>query len=230
MSITVGNLRNAARLGAVHVDANNIANATLDYHIVAAARRFCRETCCARETTSHTLASGGVSFDPTSATATFEIDQFIEADISLAKVEKIDWDSMRERHTAAGGIVPVGQPARLAFRTKSSCYVDKKADQQYNVTILRRQPFTSITIGSESDSTTTNLPDDWGFDVAFHGVMYYMLRGLPGHPEYQAALNDWIALLAEARAAFASPLPPIEDFNTAGRGNNGPPAPPVRKA
>ena len=214
MAITLAEARDTLDDSALHIGASTIDSAKKDRALLAAFHEFHRVVGPDITNTNIAVASGASTLNITSTVTGFRSDDFIRAEIGYNRVELMPYDSVARR---LGVTNPkTGEPSMIGFRDEdASAIIWPAADAAYTMRLTHFTGITSWTIGTTTPlSTSINIPDEWVYGVVWHGALYHLIRGAPGHPEWQAAKAEWDALLEKAQASFQRTDVPVRDLGT----------------
>jgi hypothetical protein len=210
MALTVAQARTLLTESALHISASEtFSELKKDRAIKDASDRFLRETHASTLTTNITIAAAATTANITSTISEFVAGQFIYAEISGQEVHLVPYETIRRRYD--GDTPVVGRPTKIGFRRDNLVQFDRGADQAYTMelTYWVAEDTSSWTLGTTGSTTgiSMRLPDDWADEVIRWGARGYLLRGAPGHPDANAAMEEFDLLIERAKPVFAHNYP-----------------------
>ena len=189
----------------LHADANSFAEDKQDRALRYAFERFMRETKIARTVASITIASGASTLDVTATATDFRPECIVAAPYISAEnvmLQVVGFDNLIQRKNTSG--TTTGTPEMIAWLAPATGHIFPTADAQYTLSVPYWQPFTSFTPGTKANPTL-NCPDRWAYDVIWTGARGALLRGAPGHPDWEAADAQFERLIQEAKGSVSMP-------------------------
>jgi hypothetical protein len=201
-------------------DADFYGERRLDRAIRAVGKDFVHRTKCTRKTTAVsttadqryvdiTAVSGASSFEPGLVTSVPYIST--SGNDAFNRLRGVDFVILRGWYSYTDSS---RQPEYYAFQTRDKMYLYPVPDGAYELTIEWDEPFTSFTIGTaDPSSVELNIPEHYIDEVLWQGARARLLRGLPGHPEAEAAAVEYERLVNRAKGetyTMAPYIPSVE--------------------
>ena len=190
--------RETLRDSVLHVgdDSNLYTIPRLDRAIRAATSEFVNVTNCTRSTLTVPTVANQRTVDPTSVSGgedflpgRIQFSPYISATDDFRRLRSRSFNNIRSLYEYAPS---EREPEMYAFTSRDQMYLYPVPDAVYNLAIVWVPAATSWTIGTDDpDSITLNVPDVYMDELLWSGARAKMLRGLPGHPEAEAAAVDF---------------------------------------
>lgn len=222
MSYTLDEARAELTDSVLHVGGDTYDPSKLDRAIRAACTHFIRVTNCNKSDVAISLGMGVSTFNPiTEVGDDWVEDQFIAAEISMEPVDKLPYREVRMEYE--GGVTPTaGLPTKFGIRADAVALLDKPTDQAYTLTLTRRTPLLTFTLGlAEPTGVDLNIPAEWAHDIIWFGGLYYLLRLAPGHaPGLSGVVDQWFNVLRAAIFKFSPSDAALLDLQTVGGASN----------
>lgn len=225
MAMTLTTARQVLKESVLHSGSDQYGPIKLDTAILGCGNEFVRETNCSIEVIQFTWTSGTAIINLVSgapAVTDWHQEQFMFAyltnegagssgagDEGFDILRVVPFDSILRRRQAND---TTGLPTMLAMVDDSRMAIYPRPNDNYNLNVKRRSPFTVFTPGTaDAENVTLNIPDEWIHSVLRTGGKLYMIGGAPGHPDADAMRPEWAELKASARARFTDGRPGVND-------------------
>lgn len=203
--------RNLLRDSVLHIgDAGTFTDEKLDRAIKVAGYRFLRETRASAASTNITITSATEAVNIRTTITDFEVHWFIRARILYKEVKYAPIQTIEQYYAES---TPTGQPTLIGFYSNTSAIVYPQPAAGYTMVLNHLQDLVSWTPGV-SVQTTLNIPDEYAYDVIWHGARAYLTLGLVGHGEAQPAMEEFKAVIESAKPKFARNRSPVDDDKT----------------
>lgn len=202
MGITLTEARATLMDSVLHAESGTFDTDKQDRALKVAFERFLRETHITRTVASIAVTSGSYTFDATATATDFLPGCLTEAPYILSENRQLQVVSftnlIQRRRTSGSG--SSGIPELVAWQSPTLGYLFPTLSANYTIALPYYQPLVSWTPGTATPaSVTINCPERYAYEVIWWGARASLVYGAPGHPDDQAAAQQFDALIQRAR-------------------------------
>lgn len=205
MALTLATARTIVE-NAIHVGTTTFSDTKIEEAIEAAINRFNRETNAVLSYNTETVADN--EGDHTFTTTDFHSSQVV-AIFNNATGDEIDIVPLRTalRRAAGSGSASAGDdPEMMGWMTHNRGFFYPLSDGTTSIRVVMRNPASGIIGGADSLDLVSICPIEWLVEILKTGAKFYLLDGMPGHPESERAYQGFMDVIAQAKASGQLPF------------------------